>query len=195
MIRTLPPKKPGDPAALPVGAVLDLRREMPDGSRAHLDKGWRVVGYTESGKGRWSGYELEAEDGRRTSASKFEAFDLQQPGRDCMQTNNSESLFDGESDVDHADPISEADAEWSKYTAWVQSRPDSVRALCAEFPMYTRLVVNGRLRWIIGYDEAGQVVLSEYCPRCYPLEFTREHAVTAVAADLRPLMPARRLDS
>lgn len=81
MILELPEKKPGDPEALPIGAVIDLRREMPEGARAHLDKGWEVVGYTESGKGRWSGYELKRRaDGAQTVMSKWEAFDEQQAG-------------------------------------------------------------------------------------------------------------------
>lgn len=80
MILELPEKKPGDPEALPIGAVIDLRREMPDGARAHLDLDWKIVGYTESGKGRWSGYELQRADGATTVASKFEAFDEQQTG-------------------------------------------------------------------------------------------------------------------
>lgn len=81
MILELPEKKPGDPEALPIGARIDLRREMPGGSREHLDKGWKVVGYTESWKHRWSGYELERiADGATTSASKWEAFDEQQAG-------------------------------------------------------------------------------------------------------------------
>lgn len=75
MILELPEKKPGDPEALPIGALIDLRREMPDGARAHLDKGWKVVGYTESRKHLWTGYELERADGETTLASKWEAFD------------------------------------------------------------------------------------------------------------------------
>lgn len=193
VILELPKKKAGDPTALPIGAVIDLRREMPGGARAHLDIGWRVVGYTESGKGNWSGYELEAADGRRTVASKFEAFDEQQRESACMRING-ENLFDGEADdVDHGDAISERDGEWTKWTEWVQSRPEVVRQLCGEFPMYTRLVVDGRLRWVIGYSEEGTVVMSDHCPRCYPLEVTREHAVQLAAADVRVLM-VRRLN-
>jgi hypothetical protein len=193
MILELPTKKPGDPEALPIGAVIDLRREMPDGARAHLDRGWKVVGYTESGKGRWSGYELEAADGRRTQASKFEAFDQQQPETKCMQ-DNGENLFDGEADVDHDTAICARDGEWAKWTAWVLSRPESVRKLCAEFPMYTRLVVGGQLRWVIGYTEDGHVVVSDFCPRCYPLEVTRESAHQIAAADMRTII-ARSLNS
>jgi hypothetical protein len=180
----IPEKKPGDPDALILGSVINLRREMPDGPRAYLDLGWKVVGYTESGKGRWSGYELEAADGRRTQASKFEAFDQQQPETTCMQ-DNGENLFDGESDVDHDTPICELDGEWTKWNAWVRTRCESVRTLCAEFPMYTRMVVGGQRRWIIGYTECGCVVVSDYCPRCYPLDVTRHHAHTIAAADVR----------
>lgn len=187
MILEVPTKKPDDPEALPVGAVIDLRREMPDSARSHLDRGWKVIGYTESGKGRWSGYELEAEDGRRTVASKFEAFDQQKLGQPCMQLD-SENLFDGESDVEHGTPICENDAEWRKWLAWVQSRPESVRQLCAEFPMYTRLVMDGKIRFVIGYHEDGQVVASEHCPRCYPLEITRESATQIAAADARTMI-------
>lgn len=192
MILELPHKKPGDPDALPIGAVIDMRREMPDGPRAHLDRGWKVVGYTESGKGSWSGYELEAADGRRTVASKFEAFDQQKPEQQCMQLD-SENLFDGESDVEHGTPICENDAEWGKWQAWVLSRPESVRQLCAEFPMYTRLVTDGMVRFVIGYSEGGEVVVSEHCPRCYPLEVTRESATLIAAAEARTLI-ARRLN-
>lgn len=187
VILELPKKKAGDPPALPIDAVVDLRREMPGGSRAHLDRGWRVVGYTESGKGNWSGYELEAPDGRRTVASKFEAFDQQQPETKCMQ-DQGDNLFDGETDVDHDTPISERDGDWTRYNAWVLMRPESVRILCAEFPMYTRMVVGGQLRWVIGYTEDGHVVVSDYCPRCYPLEMTRQSAHMVQAADLRKII-------
>lgn len=193
MTLELPPKKPGDPEALPIGTVVDLRREMPGGTRSHLDRSWKVVGYTESGRGKWSGYELEAADGRRTQASKFEAFDQQQPEAACMQQISGDNLFDGEADVDHGDAICERDGEWSKWTEWVLSRPEVVRQLCTEFPMYTRLVVDGRIRWVIGYSEDGHVVMSDHCPRCFPLEITREHALQIPAVDVRKLM-ARSLN-
>lgn len=190
MILELPTKKPADPEALPIGAVIDLRREMPDGTRAHLDKGWTVIGYTESGKGKWSGYELEAADGRRTVASKFEAFDQQRESA-CMQINGV-NLFDGEAgDVDHGDAICERDGEWAKWTAWVLSRSAPVRDLCGEFPVYLSLTMNGRCRWVIGYSEDGYVFLSDHCPRCFPLEITRENAIQVPATEVRALLVKR----
>lgn len=68
-----PSPRADDPEQLAVGTRVTLRRHMP--SQAHEDAGWTVTGYTTKSRGRWLGYELQRDDGRTTSASRFEVME------------------------------------------------------------------------------------------------------------------------
>lgn len=66
-----------DPKPLPLGTVVNLRREMPNGDRAWRDKGWRITGYTHKpSSGKWVGYRLEHEKIVPASCAKFEALEV-----------------------------------------------------------------------------------------------------------------------
>lgn len=67
------PRK-GEPEPLPIGQKLNLRREMPGGTRAARDQGWEVIGYSYK-NGKWRGYELRNAQGWLTKASMYEAID------------------------------------------------------------------------------------------------------------------------
>lgn len=77
-----PTPKKGEPEPFEVGQKLNLRRQMPDGPKAHLDQGWEVVGYTWRDGERWLGYELRNAQGETTSMSKYEAVDAE--GGECQ---------------------------------------------------------------------------------------------------------------
>ena len=72
-METLPTRKRGDPVPLPVGQRLSLQRLMEP------ERGWRVAGYTYRRNGEWSGYRLAHADGSTTTASRFEALNLEDP--------------------------------------------------------------------------------------------------------------------
>lgn len=78
-VHCLPGKLVDGERPLPLGSRVDMRRELPGTEKAARDKGWRVVGYTQSSAGRWSGYELAGDaehQGEYAKLPKVEAFDL-----------------------------------------------------------------------------------------------------------------------
>ncbi len=73
-----PGKVTDDEKPLPIGTVLNLRRELPGGKREADDKGWRVAGYLQNSSGRWTGYDLRRGpwDLQTNTCGKAEAVDV-----------------------------------------------------------------------------------------------------------------------
>jgi hypothetical protein len=47
---------------------------------------------------------------------------------------------------------------------WLKSKPRSVRRLAAEFKVGDRFMLDGKIHYLYGYNESGQLLLSEYNP-------------------------------
>lgn len=77
-IHTRPGKIVEGEKPLPIGTMLNLRREMPGTKNADDDKGWRVAGYLQRNDGRWTGYDLRRGpwDLQTNTCSKAEAVDV-----------------------------------------------------------------------------------------------------------------------
>lgn len=78
-------------------------------------------------------------------------------------------------DIQHSNGVVPSHSVYADYLAWLQSQPQSIQDLAAEFNYGLCMRFKDGRYWVCGYTVEAGVAVSPFCPQCHGDEAANQH--------------------